>query len=75
MNTLERVELAIRLPAKRITITLPDKMNVKVEILMERLDLGRSRVIQILLEKALREYEFSALNELPKDEEQNDKVT
>ncbi len=39
----------------QITITLPADMNDQVKVLMNRLNLGRSGVIQLLLEKALRE--------------------
>ncbi len=54
----------------RITITIPGKMNKKVEILMKRLDLGRSRVVQLLLEKGFKKYKFDCVKstQLPVDE-------
>ncbi len=54
----------------RITITIPGKMNKKVETLMERLDLGRSRVVQQVLEKGFKEYKFDCVKpaQLPGDE-------
>ncbi len=59
-----------RMPAVKKTITLPGKMDIKIETLMERLDLGYSRVVQQVLEKGFTDYKFDCVKsaQLPVNE-------